>query len=153
MINKHDLQPSIIEIIADNKLFLKKAWEEGTEIIEESNTENRRKIEKKSCKRIANFLGDIEEMEIPNKKRKMEINKYKATEEQTSFLGNIEEMEINKGEIMKAGASEDIEEMERMREEMIIDREGDNSLNHRGKPQEGVRELSSLNASGHMELN
>ncbi len=154
LISKHDLHPSIIEIIADNKLFLKTAWEEGTEIIEENSTEKRRKIEKKNNKREASFLGNIEEMEIPNKVRKVEISRYIATEEQTSFLGNIEEMEIKKGEIMKTGESEseDVEEMERIREEMIIDREEGNPL-YRGQPLEGVRELSSLNATGHTELN
>ncbi|MCP4055359.1 MAG: hypothetical protein GY739_20425 [Mesoflavibacter sp.] len=35
LINKYDQQPSIMEIIANNKFHLKQAWEEGVEIIVE----------------------------------------------------------------------------------------------------------------------
>ncbi len=70
-------------------------------------------------------------MEIPCKKKKIENVQYKATEEQTIFLGEIEEME-------------------RIREEMmIIDRE-DYPLIPRGESLEegGVKELSSLMPQG-----
>ncbi|MCP4055361.1 MAG: hypothetical protein GY739_20435 [Mesoflavibacter sp.] len=81
LVNKYEQQPSILELIADNKLHLRKVWIEDIEIIKEK-------------KRTASFLGEIEEMELPNKKQKQINIDYEATEEYTSFLGNIEEMEI-----------------------------------------------------------
>ncbi|MCP4162679.1 MAG: hypothetical protein GY760_21655 [Deltaproteobacteria bacterium] len=116
LVNRYEQQPSILEIIADNKLHLRRAWTEDIEIIKEK-------------KRTAIFLGEIEEIEIPNKKQKIIEKCYKATKEQTSFLGDIEEFEIPR----KKQRRENTEEQ---------------STEGGEHPPEGDRELSSLMPQG-----
>ncbi len=66
LINKYEQQPSIMEIIANNKLYLKQAWEVGTEIIEEREKEKKR--------RSANIS--------PFKRRRLENMRKRTTREE-----------------------------------------------------------------------
>ncbi|MCP4052782.1 MAG: hypothetical protein GY739_06910 [Mesoflavibacter sp.] len=128
LVNRHENKPSIVEIIANNKLYLKQAWDERSEDMEVNSMNKRSRIERENKGR--SFLGDIKEYEIVRDKPRLESDICIITEEQEKllgkrpaiFLGDIEEYEIKH---KKARINQDTE----MQEEVEIIRAEELELN------------------------